>query len=316
MTGLMQEASGPVPAPRPPLVLTLQSQVVLGHVGNSAAVFPMQAAGLEVSQIPTVLFSNTPFYPSLRGHALPPALFADLLLGAQERGLTERAAYLVTGYLGSLEVARLAADFVARAKALNPELIYLCDPVMGDLEPGLYVPAEIAAVIRDRLLPLADIVTPNPFELAYLTGQEPPARLADIPALAGRLGLRPQAHLVATGCALAETATGAIETLVLGPAGFSRHPVLHQPVQLAGTGDLFAGLLIAGLAHGRDLAGAVEAAQIQMSRAIRRSRAVGAREVMLDDPAFRRGLLTMATPGPVEPAGGPPHETEHGTEPT
>ena len=141
----------------PPLVISIQSQVVFGHVGNSAAVFPMQAAGLEVAAIPTVLFSNQPAYPTLRGAPLPPDLFADLLRGAWERGLPQRAAWLMTGYIGSVEVGHLVADFVARAKAANPGLRYLCDPVMGDHGPGLYVPAELAQVIRDGLLPLADL---------------------------------------------------------------------------------------------------------------------------------------------------------------
>ncbi len=116
---------------KPPLVISIQSQVVHGHVGNSAAVFPMQASGLEVAAIPTVIFSNTPDYPTLRGGPVPPDLFADLLLGACERGLPQRAEWLMTGYIGSVEVALLAADFVARAKAANPSLRYLCDPVMG-----------------------------------------------------------------------------------------------------------------------------------------------------------------------------------------
>ncbi len=142
----------------PPLVISIQSQVVWGHVGNSAAVFPMQAAGLEVAAIPTVILSNTPEYPTLRGRALPADFFADLLRGAWERNLPQRAAYIVTGYIGSVQAARMTAEFVARAKAENPALIYLCDPVLGDEAPGLYVPEAIAAVLKDRLLPLAALL--------------------------------------------------------------------------------------------------------------------------------------------------------------
>ncbi len=153
----------------PPFVISIQSQVVFGHVGNSAALFPMQAAGLEVAAIPTVIFSNTPNYPTQHGRALPPEFFSDLLQGARERGLPERADFILTGYIGSLDVALMVADFVAEAKAVNPALIYLCDPVMGDTDPGLYVPEAIADVMRDRLLPMADIATPNPFKLSWLT---------------------------------------------------------------------------------------------------------------------------------------------------
>ena len=145
------------------LVISIQSQVVMGHVGNSAAVFPMLAAGLEVAPLPTVIFSNTPDYPTLHGRPLPADFFAELLQGLWDRGLPERADMLLTGYIGSVEVAGLLADFVARAKAANPRLRYYCDPVMGDELPGLYVPHAIADTFRDRLLPLADIASPNPF---------------------------------------------------------------------------------------------------------------------------------------------------------
>ncbi|MBD9525653.1 pyridoxal kinase [Paracoccus sp. PAR01] len=276
----------------PPLVISIQSQVVLGHVGNSAAVFPMQAAGLEVAQIPTVIFSNTPDYPTLRGRAMPADFFADLLRGAWERGLPQRAAYIVTGYIGSIEVAGLVAEFVARAKAENRALIYLCDPVMGDDAPGLYVPEAIAAVLKDGLLPLADIASPNPFEIGYLTGRQI-AVLDDLPRAFADLRMAPGARLIATGCQLQDTPEGMLESVVLGPDGLSRHPVPRLPVAMAGTGDLFAGLITAALGRGRDLAQAVEFAQAQTSRALARAASLGAKEVVLSDPDFRAALLTL-----------------------
>ncbi len=276
----------------PPLVISIQSQVVLGHVGNSAAVFPMQAAGLEVAAVPSVVFSNTPDYPTLRGRPLPPDFFADLLLGVWERGLPERAAFIVTGYIGSVEVARMVADFVARAKAANPGLRYYCDPVMGDEAPGLYVPQEIAETFRDRLLPMADIASPNPFEVAYLTGQ-PIRELADISRAAKGLRMADRADLIVTGCVLDDTALGMLESVIHGPEGVSRHPTPRLAVAMAGTGDLFAGLVIAGLGRGRGLARAVDFAQIQTGRALTRAAALGAKEVVLSDPDFRAALLVL-----------------------
>jgi pyridoxine kinase len=275
---------------RPPLVISIQSQVVFGHVGNSAAVFPMQAAGLEVAAVPTVIFSNTPRYPTRRGRALPPDFFADLLLGVRERGLPERAAFILTGYMGSVEVAAMTADFVAEAKAVNPSLTYLCDPVLGDSGPGLYVPKPVADVIRDRLMPLADIATPNPFELSWLTGQ-PVATLEDLGAARAQVGLSAGGRLIVTGCDLADTPQGHIESVLLGAEGVSRHPVPHLPVALSGTGDLFAGLIVAGLGRGLALAAAVEAAQRLTVVAMRRAIELGALEVVLDSPAFRKELL-------------------------
>jgi len=273
-----------------PLVISIQSQVVMGHVGNSAAVFPMLAAGLEVAPIPTVIFSNTPDYSTLRGRPLPGDFFADLLQGAWDRRLPERADFLLTGYIGSAEVARLIADFVAGAKAANPRLRYYCDPVLGDEQPGLYVPQEIADIFRDRLLPMADIASPNPFEVAWLTGR-PIAELADIHRAAAALRMAPQAQLIVTGCKLRETAAEMLESVVLGPQGLTRHPTPHLPLALAGTGDLFAGLVIAGLGSGRSLGQAVEFAQVQTARALARAAELGTKEVVLSDPEFRSALL-------------------------
>lgn len=279
----------------PPFVIAIQSQVVFGHVGNSAALFPMQAAGLEVAAIPTVVFSNTPNYPTLRGRALPPEFFSDLLQGARERGLAERADILLTGYIGSLDVALTVADFVAEAKTLNPRLTYLCDPVMGDAGPGLYVPEAIADVMRNRLLPLADLATPNPFELGWLTGGTT-RTLADLQTARDRLTLAPAARLIVTGCALEDTPEGHIESVILGPGGTSRHPTPHLPIALPGTGDLFAGLVVAGLGRGLTLRRAVETAQVLTARALAHAQALGAGEVVLTEPEFRRALLTLGSP--------------------
>lgn len=283
----------PVP-PAPVLVISVQSQVVFGHVGNSAALFPMQAAGLQVAAIPTVLFSNTPHYPTLRGRPLPGDFFAELLQGAEERDLPRRAGFIISGYIGSVEVARQLAAFITRAKAANPGLIYLCDPVMGDSGPGLYVPEAIADVMRQDLLPLADIATPNQFELGWLTGTTI-LDLADLRLAAARLALAPDARLIATGCALRDTAPGMIESVILHGPEPSRHPVAHLPIALPGTGDLFAGLIVAGCANGLDLPAAVSLAQDLTSRALAHAERLGAREVVLNDPQFREALLKLGT---------------------
>src|SRR5246127_2604653 len=110
-------------------VISIQSQVAFGHVGNSAAVFPIQMHGIDVTAIPTTLLSNRPGYPTIRGRVLDAQLVADLLLGVEERGAVEACQLILSGYLGSAEIAAVVADFVARARARNPKLIYCCDPV-------------------------------------------------------------------------------------------------------------------------------------------------------------------------------------------
>jgi hypothetical protein len=113
-------------------VISIQSQVAWGHVGNSAAVFPMQLHGIDVTAVPTTLLSNRPGYPTIRGRVLDAQLVSDLLLGIEERGAADACSMIVSGYLGSSEIAAVVADFVISAKARNPALLYCCDPVLGD----------------------------------------------------------------------------------------------------------------------------------------------------------------------------------------
>src|ERR1700743_2955831 len=153
-------------------VISIQSQVAFGHVGNSAAVFPMQMHGIDVIAVPTVLLSNRPGYPTIRGRVLEAQLVADLLLGIEEGDAIENSSMILSGYLGSAEIADVVAGFVARAKARNPKLGYCCDPGLGDRDRGLFVKADIPPLVRDRLCPLADIITPNHFEFDWLCGTE------------------------------------------------------------------------------------------------------------------------------------------------
>src|SRR3954462_7802613 len=145
-------------------VISIQSQVAYGHVGNSAAVFPIQMHGIDVMAVPTTLLSNRPGYETIRGRVLDAELVADLLRGVEERGAVDACDMILSGYLGSPGIAAEVADFVARAKARNPALRYCCDPVLGDRDRGLFVQADIPSLVRDRLCPLADIITPNHFE--------------------------------------------------------------------------------------------------------------------------------------------------------
>jgi pyridoxine kinase len=170
-------------------VIAIQSQVVHGHVGNSAAVFPLQACGIEVAAVPTALLSNHPQYSSMRGGVLEAKLVRDLLVGVEERGLVDTCKVLISGYLGSPEIAAAVIDFVRRAKARNPNLLYLCDPVMGDAGPGFYVDVDedMRALYSEGLVPLADIITPNQFELEHLVGRAP-ATVEGIAAVARGLG--------------------------------------------------------------------------------------------------------------------------------
>jgi pyridoxine kinase len=226
-------------------VISIQSQVAWGHVGNSAAVFPMQMHGIDVTAVPTTLLSNRPGYPTLRGRVLDAELVADLLLGVEERGALDAATMILSGYLGSPETAAVVADFVARAKARHPKLIYCCDPVLGDRGRGLFVHADIPPLVRERLCPLADIITPNHFEFEHLCG----AKVATVNQMieaAQTLLARDPSTVVVTSAELTETPDGEIETLAIERSKESfkawrvRTPKL--PISPNGTGDLFTSL--------------------------------------------------------------------------
>jgi pyridoxine kinase len=153
-------------------ILSIQSSVAYGHVGNSAATFPLQRLGHEVHPVLTVHFSNHTGYGSWRGQVLDPAVVAEVIAGIDDRGALAGVDAVLTGYQGSPGVAEVVLDTVARVRELNPQAVYCCDPVLGDTGRGMFVLPGVPELMRDRVVPVADIITPNEFELAYLAGVE------------------------------------------------------------------------------------------------------------------------------------------------
>ncbi len=263
-------------------VISSQSQVAYGHVGNSAAVFPMQMHGIDVIAVPTTLLSNRPGYPTIRGRVLDAQLIADLLLGIEERGAVDTAQMILSGYLGSADIAAVVADFVARAKARNPALRYCCDPVLGDRDRGLFVHADIPPLVRDRLCPLADIVTPNHFEFEWLCGARA-ATIEEVIEASRALMARGPSTVIVTSAELTDTPDGEIETLAVERTGESfeawrvRTPKL--PISPNGTGDLVAALLVSARVHGNDTPEALSHAASAIFAVLERT-AVSATEEM------------------------------------
>lgn len=155
---------------KPPLVLSIQSEVVWGHVGQGAARFALQRLGCDVLALPTVLFSNHPGHGALRGSALGADALLDLADGLEAQGLYRQIDGIVSGYFGAPGQIAVARQVVLAVKAANPRAVYLCDPVMGD-EGGAYVRPGVAEALARELLPLADIAAPNCFELRSLTAR-------------------------------------------------------------------------------------------------------------------------------------------------
>jgi pyridoxine kinase len=269
-------------------VISIQSQVAYGHVGNSAAVFPMQMHGIDVIAVPTTLLSNRPGYPTIRGRVLEAQLVADLLSGIEERGALDTCAAILSGYLGSPDIAAVVADFVARAKTRNPALIYCCDPVLGDRDRGLFVQADIPSLVRDLLCPRANIITPNHFEFEWLCG----AKAATIDRMidaAQALMARGPSTIVVTSAELADTPDGEIDTIAVERVGRSglersrtwrvRTPKL--PINPSGTGDLFAALFTSARVCGSDTADALGHAASAIFAVLERTAARGTEEMRI-----------------------------------
>ena len=240
-------------------VISIQSQVVYGHVGNSAAVFPMQSKGINVLAVPTTLLSNHPHYPTMRGKILEHKLVEDLLLGIEERGLIEKTETLVTGFLGSIEIANVVDEFISLAQKRNPHMIYVCDPVMGDDDLGVFVDENLLSIFSNKLIPKATIITPNQFELELITGRSA-RNIEDLQNAAERLINQTTKSIVVTGCILKDSEDGYVETIVCENSKVHRIPIKKLPVRPCGTGDLFTALMISHLSQGKNLILACEAA--------------------------------------------------------
>jgi pyridoxine kinase len=265
-------------------VISIQSQVAYGHVGNSAALFPLQMHGIDVMAVPTTLLSNRPGYPTIRGRVLDAELVADLLLGIEERGAVDGCRMILSGYLGSPEIATVVADFVARAGARNPTLLYCCDPVLGDRDRGLFVHAAIPPLVRDRLCPLADILTPNHFEFEYLVGANATTSSQMI-AQAQTLLARGPSTVVITSAELSDTPDGQIETLAVERSQSWRVRTPRLPISPSGTGDLFAALFAAARVRGADTRGALGHAASAVFAVLERTAVSGTEEMRIVESA-------------------------------
>jgi len=269
-------------------VISIQSQVAHGHVGNSAAVFPLQMHGIDVIAVPTTLLSNRPGYPTIRGRVLDAQLVADLLLGIEERGAVDGCRMILSGYLGSSEIAAVVADFVARARERNPSLLYCCDPVLGDRDRGLFVQAAIPPLVRDRLCPLADILTPNHFEFEYLVGAKTTSGATssgEVIAQAQTLLARGPSTVVITSAELADTPDGQIETLAVERSQGWRVRTPRLPISPSGTGDLFAALFAAARVQGADTPDALGHAASAIFAVLERTAISGTEEMRIVESA-------------------------------
>jgi len=263
-------------------ILSIQSHVAYGHVGNSAAVFALQRLGCEVWPVHTVQFSNHPGYGAWRGRVLPPELIDEVVSGIADRGVLAACDGVLSGYVGALETGAAVLHAVGAVKRANSGALYCCDPVIGDAGPGVYVQADIPAFMRERALPLCDVVTPNQFELDYLAGRSTPTLAAALGAIDVLHALGPGAVLV-TSLDTEETPDDAIDLVASDAAGRFRLRTPKLPLAVNGAGDAIAAMFFFHYLRTRSARAALSRAASSLFGVLRRTADAGSRELLLID---------------------------------
>ncbi|MDF2918911.1 MAG: pyridoxal kinase [Microbacterium sp.] len=236
-------------------VLSIQSAVAYGHVGNSAAVFPLQRIGVEVMPVYTVNFSNHTGYGAWGGPMISPDDVRAVIAGVEDRGAFPQIDVVLSGYQGGEGIADVILDTVARVKAANPDAVYACDPVMGNAKSGCFVAPAIPILLRERVVPAADIITPNQFELGFLTETEPTDLDSTLASVDAARAMGPRTVLV-TSVERPDRPEGTIEMLAADDAGAWIVRTPHIPMKANGSGDVTAALFTA---HYRSSGSAAEA---------------------------------------------------------
>jgi pyridoxine kinase len=264
-------------------ILSIQSWVAYGHVGNASAVFPLQRLGAEVWAVNTVQFSNHTGYGDWRGQVNTGAQVTDIVEGIAARGVLGRCDAVLSGYMGDGGIGAAILGAVGQVKAANPVALYCCDPVIGDEGTGVYVRPDIPAFMRDRALAAADIATPNLFELRLLTGQGcgtlEGVRQAVTALQATMAPGGPRSVLVSS--ARTEGTPGGCMDMLAGEAGafhLLRTPLL--PLDINGAGDALAALFLFHRLRSGSAAAALAEAGSAIHGLLARTAAAGSTEIL------------------------------------
>lgn len=262
----------------PRAVIVISSHVARGSVGNRAAVFALETLGFPVWAVPTVILPWHPGHGRATRIVPDPDQFAALMKDLATSPWLGEVAGVLSGYLGDARQAEAVASLVAAVRAKNPRAIYVCDPVMGDLG-GLYVPQALAEALRDVLVPMADIATPNRYELEWMVG----AKLDDLPAvMAAAMEAGPPTMLVTSAPALM---AGGIGNLMLtrSEALLAEHRAIDKPPN--GLGDLTAAVLLARLLDGQPAGKALQSTTASVFEILARTTKRGADELQIETDA-------------------------------
>lgn len=239
-------------------ILSIQSHVVYGHAGNAAAVFPLQRLGCEVWPLNTVNFSNHTQYGEWTGAVFSADDIAGIIDGIEARGVLASCDAVLSGYMGDVTLGDVILDAVKRVRAANPKAVYLCDPVMGDVEGGCVVRPEIPPFLCAHAVPAADIVTPNPFELSELSG----VRIGNIGdgVMAARKVIASGPRIVVITSLEEDDGTGGeVEMLAITADDAWRVATPRLPAErpFVGSGDMAAGVFLAHYLQGATVADAL-----------------------------------------------------------
>ena len=261
-------------------LLSIQSHVAYGHVGNSAAVFPLQRMGVEVWPIHTVQFSNHPGYGNWQGRVFDAGLIREVIGGIEQLGVLGTCDGVLSGYMGGADVGAAILDAVAAVKRANPAARYACDPVIGGAGRDIFVARGIPEFMKERAVPAADIITPNQFELDYLAGCES-RTLADVLAAVKVMhGLGPPAVLV-TSLHTEDTPEDAIDLLASDATGRFRLRTPKLPLVVNGAGDAIAALFFADYLRSGKIDEALSRAGSAIFGVLTKTAQAGAGEIQL-----------------------------------
>jgi pyridoxine kinase len=261
-------------------ILSIQSHVVYGHVGNSAAVFALQRIGREVWPIHTVQFSNHTGYGGWRGRVFEPADIDACVAGLADHAVLKQCAGVLSGYIGSPEVGAAVLRAADRVRADNGHAVYCCDPVLGDIGRGFYVREGVAEFMRERALPAAAILTPNHFELDFLSGVssrnigEIRKALADIHARGPRV-------ILVTSVELDDTPTESLDLVASDGGLLWRLRTPKAPIKVSGAGDVIAALFLSHWLERRDAADALARAGSAVYGLVAATAEAGSKELAL-----------------------------------
>jgi pyridoxine kinase len=260
-------------------VLSIQSSVAYGHVGNSAAAFPLQRLGHEVWPVLTVHFSNHTGYGEWRGPVLRPEDVADVIAGVGDRGVLAECDAVLSGYQGDPAVGAVILDAVAKVKAANPEAVYCCDPVMGDVGRGMFVRPGIPELMRDEVVPRADIITPNQFELDFLAGTST-SSLDEVLSAVEVVRARGPRDVLVTSVLEAER-PDSLDVVAVSDAGAWAVTTPLLPINPNGCGDVTAALYLAHLHSTGSPSAALERTTSSVFAILEATLAAGTREIQL-----------------------------------